>query len=489
MKLQRFIQTTLSVMLCLIAENAWSNLVPNPGFEAYSSLPNVISQIDRAVPWNRPTLGTPDYFHTDALPPPNPDSSVDIPINFVGSQLPFSGSAYAGFSVFHNIPGNPAPNYREYIQSPLSAPLVANQRYTFSFHVSLADSSLVATSDLGAFFSVGAVGPIGSSANLPFTPQVINSSGILADKTGWSLVQGSFVAAGGEDHVIIGNFLDQSSTNFVELQPGTPHEAYYYIDGISLVESPAAVNKDIRNTTGLTANDVELLVEGTHSSVLSHFDGGFPSFTITPVGPNTQFRWSGLTVPNGTVKHIGIELPKESISILGVSWTFDGDTIGCAPQANADFDRSSGGAPDFIRFRNDLLDPCDYSDLFVGELSVEYYVDAPPLAELNAGGARSPIAVDSVVANPVLINSGGQAVLQIPDPPELALYAVLVYKVGTEASLSGPETTDDYVLVPIPPPIPKVPTLSEGGLIVLALTILIAGLVLRRGRLPRSQPV
>ncbi len=248
----------------------------------------------------------------------------------------------------------------------------------------------------------------------------------------------------------------------------------------TLAPQHVAVNKDIRNATGLTANDVEILVEGSYPSaaVRSHFDGGFPSFTITPVGPNTQFRWSGLSVPDGTLKHVGIDLDGPTMKILGVFWTFDGSAIGCVPQVNS-FLRTDISGNWKVVYENSVTQCASQALYAGGTLDVEYYVDAPDLADLKPGGVRFPIDIHTLSGPPHPVAPGGQAVDPIPDPPPSALFAVLVYGVGTDPNLAGPETTNDFVLLPLPSP-PAAPALPPWGPILLALALLAGGLVAGR---------
>ena len=75
-----------------------------------------------------------------------------------------------------------------------------------------------AMAEIGAHFSVGAVTNYGNITNgywgvLPVVPQVVNpSTNILLATNSWMLISGTFVAAGGEDHVTIGNFLSDPAT-------------------------------------------------------------------------------------------------------------------------------------------------------------------------------------------------------------------------------------------------------------------------------------
>ena len=207
-----------------------ANLVPNPGFESYVSCPTSFSQIVQAAPWDTPTTGTSDYLNACA---PVFFPSVNVPQNEQGYQAAHAGVGYAGL-----IPYSAAPDYREYVSAPLLAPLAAGTPYLVQFWVSLADSSLYAIDRLGAYLSVGPVGPVPNWAPLAVTPQVESPANVpLANATGWTLISGSLVAAGGEDHITIGSFRNDASTALTP-GPGTwPGGSYYYVDDVSVEPS------------------------------------------------------------------------------------------------------------------------------------------------------------------------------------------------------------------------------------------------------------
>ncbi len=224
--------------------------------------------------------------------------------------------------------------------------------------------------------------------------------------------------------------------------------------GIDPIGVYVGVNKDLINNTGLPANDVEWLVAGSYPTLKDHYDGGFPSFTITPVGPNTLFRWSGMNVPPGALVHVGVEVPGSGFKILGVSWTFNGSVIGCAPQCNSLYGTHPSGTKQ-VTYSNTVIN-CTSQTLYAGQLSVEYYVVAPPLADLNPNGVRSPIAVNAISAAPVALSPGTSASVAVPFPPLNARYALYIFKVGPDAGL-GSTATHDFILddadVGLPPPI------------------------------------
>jgi hypothetical protein len=203
------------------------NLVPNPAFESYVSCPTSFSQLYQAAPWDNPNTGTSDYLNACA---PVSFPSVNVPQNQQGFEPAHSGVGYSGL-----IPLSAAPDYREYLQAPLTSPLVASATYQVQFWISLADSSIAAIDRLGAYLSVGPVGPVPNYAALAVTPQVespVNT--YLTNAGGWTLVSGTFVAAGGEDHIVIGNFHDDASTNSVPGPGQWPGGSYYYVDDVSV---------------------------------------------------------------------------------------------------------------------------------------------------------------------------------------------------------------------------------------------------------------
>lgn len=217
--------TTLALLAPLAAHAV--NLVQNPSFETLSSCPTSYGQTLLATPWDTPNTGTSDVLNACA---PVVFPSLNVPQNQLGFQAAFDGVGYAGI-----IPLSAAPDYREYVSAPLASPLLANVPYTVTFHVSLADSAMLAIDRLGAYFSVGPVGPVPNYAALPFTPQVESAANVfLTNSTGWTAITGTFVAAGGESHITIGSFHDDMSTSAVP-GPGTwPGGTYYYIDAVSV---------------------------------------------------------------------------------------------------------------------------------------------------------------------------------------------------------------------------------------------------------------
>jgi OOP family OmpA-OmpF porin len=220
---RHFVRGIFSILLLGAISNVSvaQNLVPNPSFEVHTGCPTGFSEITLATPWFQATAGTCDYFNSCN------QFGTGVPVNAFGTEAALGGDAYAG--VIGYIDGL---GFREYLEVKLLSPLDPGVTYFVSFYVSLAEDAGWNIDSIGAYFQAG---PVNASVeDLLLTPQVASPTGTQLDNTsGWTLVTGSFVAVGGEDHMVIGNFLSDLATNQVSL--GTnDRRAYYYVDQVSV---------------------------------------------------------------------------------------------------------------------------------------------------------------------------------------------------------------------------------------------------------------
>jgi hypothetical protein len=200
------------------------NLVPNPGFEQYSSCPYNVDQLSLCMPWSS-YRETPDYLNTCS----NTTLLITPPDSYNGFQFPHSGNAYAGFYVF----ASNSPNNRELIGSSLSSALIIEQKYFISFYVNLGGSlfskSTIASNKMGVKFSTvpysySNPAPINNAAHF-------YSNSIIDDTVKWTRISGSFVADSAYSYIIIGNFFADSLTNTINLATINKY-AYYFIDDV-----------------------------------------------------------------------------------------------------------------------------------------------------------------------------------------------------------------------------------------------------------------
>ncbi len=209
------------------------NLVANPSFENYTDCPTNLGQTNKAISWIDPS-GSSDYFNSCTS-----NSNVSTPLNIAGYQYPRTGNAYMGFAAFC------VPSEREYIQGILIDSLTAGVVYRSSFYISPADNLKYSSDGVGIHFSKIAI--TGSSGSiLSYTPQINNIAGnIIMDTVGWTLVEGTFTAVGGEKYLTIGNFNTDTNTQYAVINSSSIYTcAYFYIDDISVYpDSETVVNE------------------------------------------------------------------------------------------------------------------------------------------------------------------------------------------------------------------------------------------------------
>ena len=206
------------------------NLVPNPSFESYTSCPNgsfFPNEITLAVPWTNPTGCSPDYFNQCGT------VTYGVPANGWGSQTARTGNAYAGFI---GIDGD-ASGVREYIEVKLNDTLIAGGKYLVEFYVSRADQSLVFMRTIGAFFSANQIADTNGCAQFNNIPQIVYSGSNLSISTlGWTRIQDTLLAVGGELYLTIGNFNSDATSDSIRIAYEPPFGyAYYYVEDVSVV--------------------------------------------------------------------------------------------------------------------------------------------------------------------------------------------------------------------------------------------------------------
>jgi hypothetical protein len=210
-------------LTCRVCEA--QNLVPNGDFEQYSGCPDNIGQLDSALFWFNPTNATPDYYNQCAS-----GSYVGVPANALGFQYAHSGVAYCGLLTYWGF-----PNYREYIEIPLTVTLTAGTCYYFQMYISCANYMQYASSNLSIYFSDVIIDNISNLLPLPFIPQINNTLGYITDTLNWISYSANYTASGNENYLIIGNFTNDLSIDTLLLDDSAMWVgAYVFIDDVSL---------------------------------------------------------------------------------------------------------------------------------------------------------------------------------------------------------------------------------------------------------------
>jgi gliding motility-associated-like protein len=159
----------------------------------------------------------------------------------IGWQYSRTGTRHVGI-ITYSAPFGFADNYREYIQGQTSTPLVAGQTYCVSFYVSLADGSPWAVSELDVYFSNTRYlrNACTQGSRISVTPQLTNNCGIISDTANWVRLQWDYVATGGEQFFVIGNFNTDGATDKAPASGSGfgNYFAYYFIDDVSIIANP-----------------------------------------------------------------------------------------------------------------------------------------------------------------------------------------------------------------------------------------------------------
>ena len=240
------------------------NLVENSSFEIYDTC-SFAMQINNVFNWTIPLLNTSADYFNDCYTGPS-----SYPFNFQGYQFARTGQGYIGLILQYVPVTNPANyHYKEYIQTQLVSPLISGEEYCAKFYVSACDSCPFVSSSIGIYFSnteindtceIDTIGPpIPLPCNLPYQPQIENiQSNLINDRIGWMEISGSFIANGGEQYIVIGNFKDSSNTILVPSGWNLPHNgyrsAYVYIDDILIVPCDSLTTIENIEFAGLYCN-------------------------------------------------------------------------------------------------------------------------------------------------------------------------------------------------------------------------------------------
>jgi hypothetical protein len=207
------------------------NLIENGSFEDYSSCPTTDGQMAYALGWSD-YLYSPDFWHVCGVP-----GMAGVPVNIIGYQYARTGFGYGGVHAFGGTALS-AAGLREFMGVQLSNPLVPGQSYHASMWVSWTTtgpgtqgSCRYANDKLGMRFQIQPTFDL-DWYPLPNAAQVFTED-IITDSTGWSLVEGDFMADSAYAYLFIGNFFGDLETDDTLINPdGQWGLSYYYIDDV-----------------------------------------------------------------------------------------------------------------------------------------------------------------------------------------------------------------------------------------------------------------
>ena len=248
------------------------NLVPNPGFDTSALSPSTYAQICHPTGWSSPSgycalvygHGSPDYYKVGGT------GGAGTPVTFWATVDPHSGAGMAGFGTYM-----PSPvNFREYIRTTLSSPLIPGTVYDVSFWITNGITWLNghATNNIGIAFTTTLLSQPGTS-NIAVIPQVEYTS-VLWD-TLWHQLSFTFTATDASQYMTIGNFRTDAATTITNMKTvccPTSSAAYYYIDDI-IVQPATPLPIELLNFSGAqTNNGVDLKWETANELNSDHFE-------------------------------------------------------------------------------------------------------------------------------------------------------------------------------------------------------------------------
>jgi len=217
------------------------NLVPNPGFEEYSSCPGYFTQRVsefRAKNWIPAGTGTPDLFNACS------EGEADVPYNWAGVSDAYDGEGFAGIYLWMNGDNQ----YREYLQCRLTDRLLKDSLYSIAFHYRLSSYSKYSIDRIGLALCDTTVQKEHDQV-IPLRPvlSVIEDSALTKETGLWQTAKINYRAKGDEQYLIIGNFFNNAETRAYKIQSRPVQQdmlaesSYYYIDGVE-VTSPFDTN-------------------------------------------------------------------------------------------------------------------------------------------------------------------------------------------------------------------------------------------------------
>ncbi len=143
---------------------------------------------------------------------------------------PRTGTKHGGIYVYTS------GDKHEYFENKLGTPMIANNYYYVEMYIQLDPHSTLAIDEFGFYFSNGQYVDLTQGYALPLTPQVTDSkTGGYISNSNYTKISGCFMATGGEDHLIIGNFKSNATASITQLAGYTGNGsdvAYYYIDDV-----------------------------------------------------------------------------------------------------------------------------------------------------------------------------------------------------------------------------------------------------------------
>ena len=257
------------------------NIIPNPGFEDYSDLPDYFGEWYNCNDWLSPSgfagyvwpYATTDYLHN------NGSGYVKLPFSYFGTVHPHSGDAVMGFKTYRYD-----YEFREYLMNELIEPMISGDTYKISFWLMNGEENWMhgtGTNHVGIYFSLL---PAEQDVSEPIdvSPQ-IEIPGIVWN-TEWTYYEFYFEADANYDYITIGNFYgdDETLTELFDYSSTESNVCEYFIDDVSIINTEMYyINASICEGSVYLLPDGEIASETMIDTAFLTTAGGLDSVIIT----------------------------------------------------------------------------------------------------------------------------------------------------------------------------------------------------------------
>lgn len=217
------------------------NLVINPGFETYNK--DVFSKTCKFIFTTGNDVDGWCACGSNAEASSHQCSSTSMYLSSMNLGVkPHGGKWMIGFTCIRYPEGN---NEREYLIGRSNKLLRAGSTYQLSFFLSPRDGCVYGIKELGVLFTDTITPDQKYNTDFTQSPQLSISTAEITQKGQWYKIETNFVATGGEQYFIIGNFNSDSTTQTVQLGPDSKHadhwgqyiRTFYFIDDVELIET------------------------------------------------------------------------------------------------------------------------------------------------------------------------------------------------------------------------------------------------------------
>ena len=223
----------------------------------------------------------------------------NVPLSNMGFQYAMDGDAFiVTWTLRMNIENFPDGNPQTYANVDLTEPLVADQHYCLRLWMNMADSSNYKTGAFHAFLWYGTPTICNYNDTAWDTHAAVTFDISQVDSVEWTLLEGEFIASGGESNITLGAFQFGSEIDSVLLHHSPGGDlAMYFIDNVQLWACQVGVNESIDDphfaVYPIPASDVlNVSIRGSHLASLVVIDA--LGRTVTPA------TWTGRFFDSGT---------------------------------------------------------------------------------------------------------------------------------------------------------------------------------------------